>query len=104
MVKGQQKIQLYFNIMRKERIEKTLPILKEMLKNQGGKRIRLKEFQAIYPNLNFFRAVQKIGLMENSGTDRFPNWKWVGGKIVKGDIEFIYDYMTNKDRKRKMSL
>lgn len=85
---------------RTERIENTLSLVKQELNKGGG--VRLKDLQKHYPNSFFWRAVNKIGLIENSGTDKHPNWKWVGGRIVKGDVQFIDDFMCNKERQRTL--
>ena len=85
--------------MRKQRIENTLQLIKNEL-SRGG--IRLKDLQKHYPNSFFWKAVNKIGLIENSGTDKNPEWKWVGGRIVKGDVNFIYDFMRNKEIQRTL--
>ena len=85
--------------MRKQRIENTLQLIKNEL-SRGG--IRLKDLQKHYPNSFFWKAVNKIGLIENSGTDKNPEWKWVGGRIVKGDVQFIDDFMCNKERQRQL--
>lgn len=85
---------------RTERIENTLSLVKQELNKDGG--VRLKDLQKHYPNSFFWKAVNKIGLIENSGTDKHPQWKWVGGKIVKGDVNFIYDFMRNKEIQRTL--
>ena len=85
---------------RTERIENTLSLVKQELNKGGG--VRLKDLQKHYPNSFFWMAVNKIGLIENSGTDKHPNWKWVGGRIVKGDVQFIDDFMCNKERQRTL--
>lgn len=85
--------------MRKQRIENTLSLVKQEL-SRGG--VRLKDLQKHYPNSFFWKAVNKIGLIENSGTDKNPEWKWVGGRIVKGDVQFIDDFMCNKERQRQI--
>ena len=84
---------------RTERIENTLSLVKQELSSEG---VRLKDLQKHYPNSFFWKAVNKIGLIENEGTDKHPQWKWVGGKIVKGDVQFIYDFMRNKEIQRNL--
>ena len=84
---------------RTQRIESTLQLIKTELSKSG---VRMKDLQKHYPNSFFWKAVNKIGLIENEGTDKHPQWKWVGGKIVKGDVQFIYDFMCNKERQRTL--
>lgn len=90
---------------RKIRIESALIKIKTSIQNKekmGGGGVRQKDLYLIYPNSFFWKAVNKIGLIENKGTDKNPDWLWTGGRIVKGDIQFIEDFMCNKERQRML--
>lgn len=84
-----------------QRIEKALFAVKSDVRR--GRGVRMRDLTKHYPNTYFWQAVHKIGLIENSGIDSKPNWKWVGGRIVKGDVKFIEDFMYNKEKQRQLS-